>query len=394
MLTPYLPYPPVSGGRTRTVNLVRRLSSEYRFTVVCFGRPEERSFDVEPFRQFSELYIIDREPSPSTLRAALLSLTSIHPITQRLYHSAAMTDQIRQLAQETLFSAIHVESFYMMQNIPEELKLPVLLSEPSIEFVAWGRFAKVAQPLYQRPALWLESLKMRMDEPKAWEKATYVGVMSEFDQGIVKGIAPRTQTVEVPNGVDIDYFHDIGYERDPKGAIYMGDYKYFPNTEAIFYFMSAIMPLVRAEIPDFTLTLLGKDAPQKLIELSQKPAAGLKVLGLVDDTRPYLNRAGMFICPQRSGGGTRYKLLEAMACGCPVVSTTLGAEGLEAEHQKHLLIADSPREFADAILTLVRNTALARTLGAAGRTHIKLRHSWERGATKLKDVYRMMINGT
>jgi glycosyltransferase involved in cell wall biosynthesis len=392
MLTPYLPYPPVSGGRSRTYNIVRQLCGEFHFTLVCFGRPEERTFDLAPMRELCDLIVIDRDASPGTVKAAILSLTSAKPITMRLYTNAAMRAQLAKLCHEHNFAAVHVESFYMVQNLPADLRAPVLLSEPSIEYKAWQRFARVAKPIFQRPAVALESAKMRQWESKTWQQVERVGVMSDFDADLVHRLTPEATTTETPNGVDTEYFHDLGIPRQPDTAVYLGDYKYFPNVEAIDYFMREMMPLIRAERPKFTLTLIGKDAPLSFIEMSKNPDSGLKIAGLVDDTRPYLCGASVFICPQRSGGGTRFKLLESMACGCPVVSTTLGAEGLGATHGEHLLIADTPKTFAEAVLRVMNQPTLAASLGKAAREFIRARHSWERSAEQVRMVYHELMN--
>ncbi|HRE49688.1 MAG TPA: hypothetical protein PLD47_18340, partial [Aggregatilineales bacterium] len=179
MLTPYLPYPPVSGGRSRTFNLIKHLAGEFKFTLLCFGRPEEQVFDLSSLREFADVIVLPRASSPSTLKAAFLSLTNIQPITMKLYGSPEFRETLRQLLRKRLFDAIHIESFYMMQNLPWELNLPpVLLSEPAIEYIAWGRHARVAQPILQRPAVALEALKMRYFEPQWWRRATLIGAMS------------------------------------------------------------------------------------------------------------------------------------------------------------------------------------------------------------------------
>ncbi len=394
MLTPYLPYPPVSGGRTRTYNLVKRLCAEYTITLVCFGRPEERAFDLEPLRQFCELIVIDRAPSPGTLKAALLSLSSIRPVTMRLYTNTAMRETVSRLLHERDFGAVHVESFYMLQNLPTDLKVPTLLAEPAIEYVAWWRHAQVAQPIYQRPAIALEAAKTRIFEPQAWGQSTLVGVMSPIDAGIVKRATPGVPTVQAPNGVDVEYFGDYlrnAAPRQPDSAIYMGDYKYFPNTDAVLYFVHEIMPMIRAKRPNFTLTLLGKEPPPELTALGADSKNGIKIAGLVDDTRPYLGQSAVFICPLRSGSGTRFKLLESLACGCPVVSTTLGAEGLEAVHGEHMLLADTPRAFADAVLHILKDAAYAERLGQQGRAWVATKHSWDRSADLVREAYRRLI---
>jgi polysaccharide biosynthesis protein PslH len=391
MVTPYLPYPPISGGRSRTYNLVKILSREYKITLVCFGRPEEKSFDLGPLRDLCELTIIDRATSPNALQAGLMSITSPKAITLQLYASPQMREAISELFSRNLYDLIHVESFYMMQNLPANHFLPVLLSEPAIEYIAWWRHAMVATPAYQRPLLALEAFKMRRQEPKVWEKASLVGAMSAVDLEIIKRGAPNVKATITPNGVDIDYFRPGTIQRDVASAVFMGDYKYFPNTDAVRFFMAEIMPLIRQKRPDFTLTLLGKEPPTEFLEMAKKPDSGLRVEGLVDDTRPYLHKTTMFICPLRSGSGTRFKLLEAMACGTPVISTSLGAEGLGNELDRYLTLADDPENFAQAVLKVIDRPEESARIARNTRLWVADQHSWTRSAMLLGAVYQKLI---
>lgn len=392
MLTPYLPYPPTSGGRSRTYNLVKRLRDDYTITLVCFGRPEERAFDLEPMRELCDLIVVDRAPSPSTLKAGLLSLTSLKPVTMRLYRTPEMQRTIARVLAEKPIDLIHVESFYMLQNLPAQPAVPVLLSEPAIEYVAWGRHAQVAKSWLARPGIALEALKMRFWEPRAWAEATVVGVMSDVDARAVKRATPGVLTVLAPNGVDTDYFHaDPSVRRDSRTAVYMGDYKYFPNTDAVLYFAEEILPRIRARRGDFTLLLLGKDPPPELIRLHNDPDIAVTVTGLVDDTRPYLQSSAVFVCPLRSGSGTRFKLLEALACGCPVVSTSVGCEGLNAVDGQHMLIRDTPQAFAEAVLQILDNPALGEQIGREGREWVVRQHAWTHSAALLRDAYDKLI---
>jgi glycosyltransferase involved in cell wall biosynthesis len=198
-------------------------------------------------------------------------------------------------------------------------------------------------------------------------------------------------TALTPNGVDVDYFQPGSGQRETDVAVFMGDYKYFPNTDAVLYFVREIMPLIRAQRPNFRLTLLGKEPPPRIRALGDDPDSGVDVRGLVDDTRPFLTHATLFVCPLRIGSGTRFKLLESLACGCPVVSTSLGCEGLAPVNGRHMVIADTPREFANAVLKLLADPRAAQRLGHHGRNWVAEKHSWNHSAALVADAYLQLI---
>jgi glycosyltransferase involved in cell wall biosynthesis len=374
----------------RTYNLLKHLAADYDFTLVCLGRPEETNYDTTPIADYARLVVVEREASPGTLQAARLSLSSSRPVTTRLYGSEALRTTIRDLLRERRVDVAHVESFYMLQNLPAERAFPVLLSEPAIEYRAWGQYARVAKPWYTRPGVFIEALKMRQVEPSVWAEADMVGAMSEVDAAIIRKAAPRTEVVLAPNGVDVSYFEiDPGVNRERSTAVYMGDYKYFPNVDAVTYFVNHIMPRIKRQRPDFRLILLGKDPTPEIQRLGQRD--DITVTGMVDDTRPYLHRSGVFICPLRSGSGTRFKLLEALACGCPVVSTSIGCEGLNAIDGQHMLIRDRPRDFAEAVLELLDHPAHGEAMGVNGRAWVVENHAWERSAALVSDAYQRLM---
>lgn len=390
MLTPYLPYPPVSGGRMRTYNLIKHLSRDYTISLVCFGRPEETRFDYSPIREFCDITVVDRASTPGTVQAAILSLTSAKPITMRLYGTEAMRQTCARILNDRPAQVIHVESFYMLQNLPDDLDTPVLLSEPAIEYRAWGQHARVAKPWYTRPAIALEAIKMRVWSPRVWRQSDMVGAMSEIDSAEIGRFVPAERVVLTPNGVDVDFFHaNPAIERDNHSAVYMGDYKYFPNTDAVLYFAEAILPRIQEKRPDFHLTLLGKDPSPEIQALSGDT---ITVTGLVDDTRPYLQKSAVFICPLRSGSGTRFKLMESLACGCPVVSTSLGCQGLGAQDGVHMLIRDDPQGFADAVVQLLDNPDQSQAMGTAGRAWVVEKHAWEHSASLVRQAYQKIVS--
>jgi glycosyltransferase involved in cell wall biosynthesis len=391
-ITPYLPYPPNSGGRSRTFNLIKHLQADYDIALICYGRPEEQAFDLTPLRELCDVQVVDRAPSPGTLQAAMMTLTSAKPLTLRLYHTAAMERAIAAYLDTHPVDLIHVESFYMLPNLPQTLDVPVLLSEPAIEYVAWGRHAQVAKPWFTRPGVWLEAQKLRRWEPRIWAQATAIGAMSDIDAQIIRRDLPDAHIVMTPNGVDVDYFTiDEAAERDNRTGIFMGDYKYFPNTDAMLYFIDAIMPRVRKQRGDFQIMLLGKDAPRELLAHHNDPAQAVTLAGFVDDTRPYLQSCALFVCPLRSGSGTRFKLMEALACGMPVVSTPVGAEGLHAVDGEHMLIRDTPQGFADAVVQVLNNPQEAQAMARRGRQWVVERHAWAHSAALLREAYESLL---
>lgn len=389
MLTPYLPYPPVSGGRMRTYNLLKHLAPHYDITLVSYGRPEERAFDTSPLQDLVDFHVVPRDASPGTLRAALMSLTAPRAITMTLYGTNPMKQTCARLLAHKPADIIHVESFYMMQNIPLDVTAPIFLSEPAIEYRAWWGHAKVARPWYTRPGIAIEAWKMQRSEPRWWAKADAVGAMSELDRELIQRAAPGATVTLAPNGVDVDFFStDAAVPRGTHNAVYMGDYKYFPNSDAVVYFAEAILPLILEKRPDFHLTLLGKDPTPEVAALA---GDHITVTGLVDDTRPYLRSSAVFVCPLRSGSGTRFKLMEALACGCPVVSTTIGAEGLGATDGEHMLLRDTPQAFADAVLDLLDHPQKGRAMGQAGREWVVAHHAWARSAALLMESYESLL---
>ena len=385
MITPYLPYPPFSGGRMRTYNLLKFLRDDCDVTLICFGRPEEMAHDYTPLGDLCDYRVIERAESPGAARAAVMSLTSPRPVTMRLYGGDAMRSAIAECVNDRDFDVIHVESFYMMQNLPQDLKIPVLLSEPAIEYRVWAQHARIAAPSITRPGVALEALKMRIIEPRVWASADAVGAMSSLDAEIIQRRAPNANIMLTPNGVDVDYFTpDSSVERKPNTAIYMGDYKYFPNTDAVLYFIRDIMPRIKEARPDFHFIVLGKDPPAEIKALA---GPDITVTGLVDDTRPYLQASAVFVCPLRSGSGTRFKLMEATACGCPVVSGSIGCEGLNAVDGQHMLIRDEPQDFADAVLSLLNDPDRGQALANEGREWVIENHAWAHSAALVKAAY-------
>ena len=253
-------------------------------------------------------------------------------------------------------------------------KTPWVLSQQNIESLncrsQWRQMGRWTR----KAAGYLEEKKLERWE-KAWvQRSDACIVVSDDDAAVTRQWAPGMPVYVVPNGVDVKRFLSHGETGTRVGLIFYGVLGYAPNTDALLYFSRDILPLVKETSPHTTLTILGANAPMAITDLGTAP--GIQYLGFVPDVRPYLWTHKICVVPLRSGGGTRLKILESMAAGLPVVSTTKGAEGLEVQHMENILIADTPREFVEAVELLENNDVLYRKIQQNGQALVKRKYDW------------------
>jgi sugar transferase (PEP-CTERM/EpsH1 system associated) len=220
----------------------------------------------------------------------------------------------------------------------------------------------------------LEAIKMKSYERRVaghFDQCTVTtrGELEEFEKlGLT---LPRTV---IPNGVDSQYFQSTSSQRDPNIIVFVGRMDYFPNIDAMVYFTKEILPIVRRSIPDIQLRIVGSNPIRAVRELAT--IAGVTVTGHVRDVRSYLEKAAVAVAPLRLARGTQNKILEAMAMSMPVVATSAAAKGIDAVPGRDIAIGDSPREFADKVIELLRNSDLRRRLSAAARKQVENAHAW------------------
>jgi glycosyltransferase involved in cell wall biosynthesis len=246
----------------------------------------------------------------------------------------------------------------------------------------WKRLCEVERHWLKRALLEVEWRKMRRYESRACARAKVTVAVSEVDREILAAQAPGAGVHTVSTGVDVSYFKPNGYREAPAALVFTGSMNWYPNEDAIFYFMEKILPLVRREIPGATLAVVGRDPSPRL--LAAAAASGVRVTGTVPDVRPYVAEGAVYIVPLRVGGGTRLKIFEALAMEKPVVSTAIGAEGLPLVDGEHFVKADDPEDFARAVVALLRDPERRKALGAAGRKLVEERYSWKQVAREFE----------
>jgi len=261
-----------------------------------------------------------------------------------------------------------------------------LLDEHNIEYDVVKQTATTADGAFRRAYSAINWPKVQSEEKRAWAGLDGCTLTSSRDEGLLLAHAPATRTAVVPNGVDLEFFKPSAAPQpeSPTTLLFFGAIDYYPNTDGLLFFTREIFPLLEARVPRVRLSIVGRRPPESIVSLR---SARVEVTGAVDDVRPHIERAAVVIVPLRLGGGTRLKILEAMAMGKAIVSTSVGAAGLDVVPERDLLIADTPEAFAHQVSRLLDDPALARRLGRAARQLVAARYGWTASVDRLSSFY-------
>jgi glycosyltransferase involved in cell wall biosynthesis len=271
---------------------------------------------------------------------------------------------------------------------------PILcLDEHNIEYDIVRRTAGVEASVLRRAYSAVEWRKVRREERHAWSHLDGCTVTSVRDQDMLLADEPTAHTAVVPNGVDLEFFQPsrlshLPAPREPQTLLFFGAIDYYPNTDAMLFFLHDALPQLAARYPHLRLCIVGRKPPESIVA---QRSATVEVTGVVDDVRPWIERADVVIVPLRIGGGTRLKILEAMAMGKAVVSTTLGAEGLDVVPERDLLIADDAASLVAQIGRLLDDPELGRRIGASARKLVASRYSWKAAVRTLSTFYGELL---
>ena len=389
VVSSFLPYPLFSGGHIRLYNLLKQLSRHHEITLVCEKRKHQTARDVEEVKKIcKEVVTIDRKKQWSP---EVVFQTAISPLPFLLsgHQLPEMKEKIQMLLEKNQYDLIHVETFYVFQNVPST-SLPIVLVEHNIEYQVYARFMETA-PFLVKPLLRIDIEKIKYWEKDSWKKATKVVAVSKKDaEEIGNG------TAVVANGVDLKNFHFLpagrqaisNFQTKEKTILFMGDFKWIQNRSTAEWILKDIWPRVQSS-KDLRLWIVGKHIPQTIKQYSNETI-------IVDEHAPdktsdiYKN-ADILLSPIRVGGGTSYKILEAMASGVPVVTTPLGIEGLGATKNKHALVGETSEQLARDVVRLLTDKKVFSAIARDARKFIENNYSWEKIAKDLEDVYSDVV---
>jgi polysaccharide biosynthesis protein PslH len=308
----------------------------------------------------------------------ILNLVSGMPYALQKYVSVEMRHKVSSLAVSKNFDILICDFLASAVNLPSAINIPTLLFQHNVEAMIWRRHFEVAENRFQKSYLKMQWKRMIEYERKLCKNVDWIVAVSKHDAETIQRAYDVRSISHVGTGVDVDYF-----SQDPddisKGPeiVFTGSMDWLPNDDAVRWFLSEILPRIQERLPEASFSIVGREPSRSLVEYSRSKK-GVTITGTVPDVRPYLSNAKTYVVPIRIGGGTRLKIYEAMAMGLPVVSTSVGAEGLPVNDGEGIIIRDSPGDFADAVIELLRDSDRARDIGLAGARVVRSKYGWDK----------------
>ncbi len=388
MISSYLPFPLYSGGHIRLFNLIKHLSRDHEITLVCEKRDFQKKEDVKEVEKICKKVITVRRQRQWSVKNILKTGFSKDPFLVVGHTNDELKLAIKDELVREKYDLIHVETFYVYQNIPK-VTIPVVLVEHNIEYLVYERFARLAKPIL-KPFFYLDVLKLKKSEQESWKKADKLVAVSNIEKKLMK----RADAHVVPNGVDTNKFSFRSFQQIPneKRILFIGDFKWVQNRDALEFILKEIWPNIIGKLKavskntDLKLWIVGKNIPENLKSLAKSKNIILDENNK-EETPLIFKKAYILLAPLRVAGGTSYKILEAMSSGVAVVTTNLGLEGLEVKNKTHVLSGETPLDIADLTCNLLIDHSLYKRLALNARKFVEEKYDWEKIAKKLNDVY-------
>lgn len=372
--------PPDTGGKIRSYRILRELAKRHSVTFFSFYAEHPGDIHQQLTQFFERVVCIPlRIPIPRSRGEVFhfaRHMFSPLPYSVAKHSQPKVVAALRNLLEAESYDVIVCDFVAAGGVIPWASSSPKILFTHNVEAQIWLRhFERAPSPIW-KGVTWSEYRKMLRYEHFCLQNAHHVLAVSENDKNAFARSIDTNRITVIPTGVDTEYFRPVGGDGGrPHELVFTGAMDWLANVDAILYFARDILPLIRREIPHITITVAGRLPSPRLLALAHADKQ-IRVTGSVDDIRPYIGKASVYVVPLRIGGGTRLKIFEAMAMGKAIVSTTIGAEGLPVTDGKEILIADSPESFAHTVVSLLRQPEQRRQLGLSARRLVEQKYSW------------------
>lgn len=383
------PHDKVIGGPVIIFNRVKYLSRNHLVSMAAFTPIEPTAEQIASISPYCEdLRLVPLPPRRGALRRAWDFVAGPVPPYFIPLRSGEMYDRIgemvRRIPYDVVISEYSMVAQYLYRN-PDLDGIKRVMSVHECYYLARRKVLEFEGFSSGGLAALLQLKGLKSFEFDMYADADRLLTLTPEGRDELLAIRPDLDISVVPHGVDVESFSPAEHPEVPPTVVFLGNYLHDPNRDAVVRFAETAWPLVKEKVPDARFLVVGRGPTPDMLDLAAKDHS-LEITGQVDEVKPYLCRGDVFVCPVRLGGGFRGKVLEAMACGIPVVSTPLGAEGIPARDGENLLLADSPEELAAATVRLLTDENLKRRVGEAGRELVVEKYSWQKGVEILERV--------
>lgn len=397
LLTPQHPFPPHQGTTLRNFNLIKELAKRHTVCLLTFLEPDQDPADHGPLRHLCQW--IDTVPVPERtkgMRLRQMLMTRGPDMSWRLW-SPAFAEQLARRLSKHSFDVVEIEGIEMapfVETVKAAHPRPLIIYDAhNAEWVLQKRAfsADLKNPPRWLAAMysWMQWHRLYRYEADILEQVDHTVAMSYPDKAALHEIRPDVPITVVPNGVDLATYTRYRGPTENYDLVFTGKMDFRPNIDAVLWFGQQVLPLIRKVRPRTTFAIVGQRPHPRLDVLRDIP--GVTITGYVEDVRPYIAGAKIYVAPLRVGGGTRLKLMEAMAMGKAIVATSVGAEGFPVVNGQELLLADEPTAFAQAVLDLLERRLRRVKLGRTGQT-LAANYSWEVLVPRLEQIYEEYIS--
>src|SRR6202049_2962612 len=385
--------PPDTGGKIRSYNILRELARQHSITFFFFYAAHDCDLHPDLKNMVDRVVCVPLDlPAPKSFAEMLdysIRLFSSAPYNITKYCRPQVRRRLRALLKQETYDVMLCDFMAAAGVSPGDWPTPKVLFTHNVEAAIWRRHYDVATNPIWKAISWREWRKMEAAERRYLRLADRVITVYETDQYSFAPFVDSGKLTVIPTGVDVDYFQPMPVQEPTNSLVFTGSMDWLPNEDAILYFVDAILPLIKQQFPEVSLEVVGRN-PSRKLQASAGGEKSVRLTGWVEDIRPFLARGSVCIVPLRIGGGTRLKIFEAMAMSKAVVSTSVGAEGLPVRSGENILLADTPKDFAESVISLLRDSRQRQQLGTSARALVQENYSWpmvaETFARSLRDT--------
>lgn len=375
-LAPGLPYPPHDGGRARLYNLLRYLSRTHEILLLSYVESPHENEYIPALEELGIAVITVVRDESKAIAGELL------PRSISSFYTPEMIEKLEHVREMMRPDLVQIDFLVMSQYVNHLKNLPVVYTEHDMSSINFDQsFYDRDLPEKMRFVEWNKLVRFQRE---ILPKFNAVVVLAERDRTLLRGFSPGTKVLLVPTGVDVDYFRFGSSPRIGKKIVFIGNYRHYPNVDAVNHFVKDIFPYIVADVPDALFLLVGSGMKRDFAVLGNEH---VKIIGEVTDVRRYLDTALVCVVPVRLGGGVQGKILEAMAAGVPVVATREASSGIECTPGTHIEVAEHEKEFSAKVTALMKDERRREYIAMNARKLVEEKYNWNRIAASLQGNY-------